>query len=578
MTILRIIVALLILTLGLIGCGKSEPEETLEPVPIITEAPKPTIVPAPGATPAPSVTLTAIPVPGITPTPASIPTPTPVPDIIPTPATIPASPTTAAPTLTRVEIVASIRPAVVRITTPAGSGSGFIIDKRGWVLTNNHVVEGFSTVMVTVADSIEIQGGVLGRNADKDLALIDIGQDSSFTVAPFGDSEKVSQGDDVITIGYPLGPLLQGEATVTKGIISALRTDNDTKYIQIDAALSPGNSGGPLLNTRGEVIGINSAKIYGTLIEGLSFAIASNEARELIPLLSTRVVVVPTPTPSPTVEMPTLTPSPTPRVLPEGRLHVHFIDVGRGDAILIDLGETEILIDGGETLLGMLPYLSFYIDGALELMVATHPHSDHIGGLIYILNSFDVNAIWLNGDEIHTQTYNRFISAAKSEGAQMYLPRRGYTAKIGELTLKVLNPPGLGKSMHNNSIVLSLTYGDVDFLFMADAEKEAEADMLIRSDMQLPDVEVLKVGNHGSRTSSSSEFLQVTKPEYAIYTAETGNYYGYPHKETIAALTNTGARIYGTDVYGTIVISTDGKKYDLYTEKQAPTPGITPNP
>jgi len=102
---------------------------------------------------------------------------------------------------------------------------------------------------------------------------------------------------------------------------------------------------------------------------------------------------------------------------------------------------------------------------------------------------------------------------------------------------------------------------------MGDAEKEAEASMLIKSDVQVPDVEILKVGHHGSRTASSSDFLAVTTPEMAIYMAGAGNVYGHPHQETITALTNVGAKILGTDTSGTIVITSDGKEYSVAKEE-----------
>ncbi|MBA7653174.1 hypothetical protein ES703_61017 [subsurface metagenome] len=126
------------------------------------------------------------------------------------------------------------------------------------------------------------------------------------------------------------------------------------------------------------------------------------------------------------------------------------------------------------------------------------------------------------------------------------------------LVFKVLHPVNLSGTTNNNSIVLSLSYGDIDFLFMGDAEQEAEASMLTMG--IVPDVEILKVGHHGSRSSSSAQFLDAVKPELAIYMAGKGNSYGHPHQETITALTEVGALIQGTDMYGTIVITTTGEE------------------
>ena len=274
----------------------------------------------------------------------------------------------------------------------------------------------------------------------------------------------------------------------------------------------------------------------------------------------------PAPKPTPTPE-PTPIPAPTPAPTTE-ELKVHFIDVGQGDSILIDLGQTEVLIDGGGRSPGVVAYLKNHIDGALEVMVATHPHADHIGGLIAVLGSFEVQEIWLNGDTSTSKTYGEFMSRVNAEGAIIKEARRGQSIDAGNLTFLILHPVSpLVKDTNNNSIVLLLSYGSIDILFTGDAEKEAEGTMLTASDMPIPDVEILKVGHHGSRTSSSVQFLDIVKPEVAIYMAGEGNRYGHPHQETITALTNVRAKILGTDTSGTIVITSDGKQYLAVEEK-----------
>lgn len=278
-----------------------------------------------------------------------------------------------------------------------------------------------------------------------------------------------------------------------------------------------------------------------------------------------------TDTPSTTVPDETSVPTDT-----IDELKVHFIDVGQGDAILIDLGETEVLIDGGDKSSGVVAYLDDFVDGALGLIVATHPHADYIGGLIGVLDAFEVDEIWLNGDTSTSETYSQFMSAVNSEGAQVYEARRGDTIEAGELIFNVLNPASLNDTTNNNSIVLSLSYGENDFLFMGDAEKEAEASMLAAGVVQ--DIDVLKVGHHGSKTASSSNFLNAAKPEIAIYMAGTGNSYGHPHQETIDALTQISAEIYGTDICGTIVVTSDGESYTFQSEKQCIPPIVPPEP
>jgi beta-lactamase superfamily II metal-dependent hydrolase len=248
-----------------------------------------------------------------------------------------------------------------------------------------------------------------------------------------------------------------------------------------------------------------------------------------------------------------------------GQLTVHFIDVGQGDAILVDYGTYEVLIDGGSSSPGVVSYLNSYVDGPLEVMVATHPHADHIGGLTAVLGAFQVQQIWSNGEPSTSQTYTNFMSAVQAEGAEAHVARRGDQISVSDLTFKVLNPTNVFGSTNNNSIVLSLSYGQVDFLFEGDAEQEAETSIIAAG--LIPDVEILKVGHHASRTASSATFLAAAKPEAAIYMAGTGNGYGHPHAETIAALQAIGATIYGTDVKGDIVVTTDGQTYNVTTEK-----------
>ena len=259
---------------------------------------------------------------------------------------------------------------------------------------------------------------------------------------------------------------------------------------------------------------------------------------------------------------------------PSANLTVHFIDVGQGDSILLDLGDTELLIDGGDKSPGVVNYISQYVDGPLEVMVATHPHADHIGGLIGVLNDFEVDEIWLNGETSTSQTYSQFMSAVNSEGADVHIARRGDTIHAGNLTFSVLSPVSLGSDTNDNSIVLSLSYGQVDFLFTGDAEQEAEASML--SAGIVPDVDILKVGHHGSRTASSLQFLHAAKPEVAIYMAGVGNSYGHPHQETICNLREVGADIYGTDAHGTIIITTDGATYSILPSNNVPSVDCLP--
>ena len=259
------------------------------------------------------------------------------------------------------------------------------------------------------------------------------------------------------------------------------------------------------------------------------------------------------------------TSTPTSQITPP-ELQVHFIDVSQGDAILLDYGETELLIDGGDKTPGVVSYLSNFIDGDLEVVVATHPHADHIGGLIKVLEEFSVLEIWVNSDPATSQTYNDFMDLVNNEGADVVEAMRGDTISVSGLEFDMLHPvdPLFGNT-NDNSIVLGLGYGDVDFLFTGDAEEDAEASMIAAG--VLTDIDILKVGHHGSNTASSQAFLDIVQPEIAIYMAGTGNTYGHPHEETITKLETMGAEIYGTDVNGTIIVTTNGTGYKIITEK-----------
>ena len=217
-------------------------------------------------------------------------------------------------------MVKQARPAVVRITTNTGSGSGVIFDAQGlfgYVITNHHVIDGASRVTVVVNDFEDYTGTVLGVDRIRDLAVIRI-YGSRFPKLDFGDASRLEPGDEIIAIGYALG--IQGEATITRGIVSAIRYDSEYRsdLIQTDAAVNPGNSGGPMLSLDGKILGINTFRREetqsGRRVEGLNFAISGTTVQRLIPGLRT-VSARPTPT---LTRRPTRTPStrPTPTPFP----------------------------------------------------------------------------------------------------------------------------------------------------------------------------------------------------------------------------------------------------------------------
>ena len=200
-----------------------------------------------------------------------------------------------------------VRPAVVRIQTTLGSGSGVIFDTQGqigYIITNHHVVEGEVRVGVIVNDSTTYSGSVLGTDSVRDLAVVSICC-GSFHTLPFGNTATLPAGEEVVAIGYALG--LPGEATVTRGIVSAVRYDSAYRsyVIQTDAAINPGNSGGPMLSMAGAILGINTFGYDKSQSEGLNFAISEQTVQQQTPILRAG-----TPAPTPT---PTRRPQPTPR-------------------------------------------------------------------------------------------------------------------------------------------------------------------------------------------------------------------------------------------------------------------------
>jgi S1-C subfamily serine protease len=242
-------------------------------------------------------TLTAIPSPAFTPN-LSPTSPYTTPPLL-TPTLKPI--TTSLPSIS--DVVAKVSPSVVRVITSSGTGSGMIIDIAGSVLTNNHVVEDSKNITVMLNDGRKLSASVQGRDEITDLAILKVSGNNMPTVT-FVDSSRLGQGEEVLAIGYPLD--LEGSSTISKGIISAFRNEGGVDYIQTDAAVNPGNSGGPLINLKGEVVGINTMTIRvanGLPIQGLNFAISINSAKPIIPKLIAGVLNV-TPTQTRTQNQP----------------------------------------------------------------------------------------------------------------------------------------------------------------------------------------------------------------------------------------------------------------------------------
>lgn len=242
-------------------------------------------------------------------------------------------------------------------------------------------------------------------------------------------------------------------------------------------------------------------------------------------------------------------------------MRVHFIDVGQGDSILIESpnGKT-MLVDGGVKGAGqqVVSYLRELGVSKLDIVVATHPDADHIGGLIPVLNSMTIEQFYDSG-KVHTsQTFEEMLTLIDEKNIPYDVPTTGDNIKFDEdVTVKVLNANEQASDNNDASIVLKIVYGNVSFLLTGDAGIALEKEMM-QYDVSAT---VLKAGHHGSNTSSSEDFIRAIKPEITILSYGKDNKYGHPHAEVVDRLQEIGSKIYATADIGTITVTTDGVNY-----------------
>ena len=260
-------------------------------------------------------------------------------------------------------------------------------------------------------------------------------------------------------------------------------------------------------------------------------------------------------------------------------LQVHFIDVGQGDSILIQAPDgATALIDGGDANGVALAYLQSLGIQHVTAIIATHPHADHIGGLIDVMNTLEVGAIWTSGAVHTTGVYERFLDTIAARHIPYFEAAQNDTITIGSLIFDVVYGQSSSENLNNTSLVLHLQYNHVSFLFTGDAEASAEQEMLRTVEPSRLASAVLKVGHHGSSTSSSPEFLNAVHPQIAVYLAGSGNSYGHPHSVTIDNLLSVGAVVYGTDTDGTVIMETDGETLQVHTTVPATLEFTVPDP
>lgn len=246
-----------------------------------------------------------------------------------------------------------------------------------------------------------------------------------------------------------------------------------------------------------------------------------------------------------------------------GQLKVHYIDVGQGDAIFIETPSHNILIDGGERGNTVLNYLEEQGVDELHLVIGTHPHSDHIGGLINVLEAIPVKEVMDSGAIHTTKTFEDYLRVIDKKEIKYTEGRAGTARHLGSgVSMQILHPSSVSSSnINDSSIVVKLTFGKISFLFMGDAEEMSENRIISRG-YNLQNT-ILKVGYHGSRTSTTDSFLTAVNPEAAVIMVGDNNESDFPHHETLAKLAEAGVDIYMTNVHGTIVVTTDGNTYDI---------------
>ncbi|MFC1757117.1 ComEC/Rec2 family competence protein [Patescibacteria group bacterium] len=247
-------------------------------------------------------------------------------------------------------------------------------------------------------------------------------------------------------------------------------------------------------------------------------------------------------------------------------LAVNFLDVGQGDATFVQAENgRQVLIDGGEnkSILRQLARVIPFYDRSIDILILSHAHGDHVGGLVEVLRRYKISLVVEPCLEVDTPEYKEFVKIIEEKNVIKVCAQRGQKINLSDgLYFDVLLPAGEveGRKVHDSMLVAKLIYGEVSFLFAGDMAKNLESYLV-----QVDDLEsnVLKIGHHGSDTSSSEMFLGYVNPEYAIISSGEGNKFGHPHKETLENLEKFEIDVLRTDKLGTIKIKTDSESISV---------------
>lgn len=244
-------------------------------------------------------------------------------------------------------------------------------------------------------------------------------------------------------------------------------------------------------------------------------------------------------------------------------LQVHFIDVGQADCILITNNNHTMVIDGGNNEDGkkLVSYIKSLGITDIDYVVGTHPHEDHIGGLDDIINNFNIKEIYLPEAMTTTKTFEDVLDSIANKNLSLTVPTIGETFKLGEAEFEVIYTGTGDTDLNEASIILKMIFGKHTYLFTGDTTEQIEQTILTEN----INIDVLKVAHHGSRYSSSEEFLKIATPDYAIISVGEGNSYGHPEPETINRLKQYTNKIYITMELGTIILTSNGNIIELNT-------------
>ena len=254
------------------------------------------------------------------------------------------------------------------------------------------------------------------------------------------------------------------------------------------------------------------------------------------------------------------------KVPKHSELMISYMDVGQGDAAYIKVNGNDILIDAGprSNSKELLEQLKAKNIDDFELVIATHPHEDHIGGMVDVFKEYEVKAFYSPKITHTTKTYENLVKAVKDEGLKTKELKGGMVIDLGEgAKFEVFTPQKSEyEELNDYSPIMKLSFGDTSYLFTGDAEKLAEEEALAKYKTSL-DSDVIKFGHHGSSSSSSNAFIEAVSPKYGIISCAKDNKYGHPHSETLDIIKKYNIKTFRTDTDGEIILTSDGKSINF---------------